>query len=54
MTDGDGFGFNCADNVSDVMQEIGFKHVLTPGALENQLQKSDKVTDLRVYKNETN
>ena len=30
MKDGDGFGFNCADNVSDVMKEIGFKHVLTP------------------------
>ena len=53
MKDGDGFGFNCADNVSDVMKEIGFKHVLTPGGLERQLQNSDKVTEIKVYKNET-
>ena len=42
-----------ADNVSDVMKEIGFKHVLTPGGLERQLQNSDKVTEIKVYKNET-
>ncbi|MCR5285514.1 MAG: hypothetical protein K6D95_07940 [Treponema sp.] len=53
MENGDGFGFNCADNVSDVMKEIGFKHVFTPGALEKQLQKSDQVTEIKVYKNET-
>lgn len=53
MRNGDGFGFNCADNVSDVMKTIGFKHVMTPGGLEKQLQKSDKVTEVKVYKNET-
>ena len=53
MEKGDGFGFNCADNVSDVMKQIGFKHVLTPGALEKQLQQSSKVTETEVFKNET-
>ena len=52
MKDGDGWGFNCADNVSDVMKEIGFNHVITPGGLEQQLQKSDKVTEIKEYKNE--
>ena len=35
------------------MKEIGFKHVLTPGELERQLQNSDKVTEIKMYKNET-
>ena len=39
--------------VSDIMKEIGFKHVLTPGGLERQLQNSDKVTEIKMYKNET-
>ena len=34
------------------MKEIGFKHVLTPGGLERQLQNSDKVTEIGMYKNE--
>ena len=50
---GDGsLGMNCADNVSDVMKEIGFKHVITPGGLEKQLKKSDLVKKAEVYKNE--
>lgn len=52
MKNGNGWSFNCADNVSDVMKEIGFKHVFTPGGLEKQLQKSDKVTETKEYKNE--
>ena len=52
MKKGDGFGFNCADNVSSVMEEIGFSHSLTPGGLENQLKKSEKVINIKVFKNE--
>lgn len=53
IENGDGIGFNCADNVSDVMREIGFKHVLTPRGLEKQLRRSDIVTGQKVYTNET-
>ena len=52
MKKGDGFGFNCADNVSSVMEKIGFSHSLTPGGLENQLKKSEKVINIKVFKNE--
>lgn len=35
---GDGNGFNCADNTSTVLKEIGFKHTMKPGNLEHQLK----------------
>lgn len=34
------------------MEEIGFSHSLTPGGLENQLKKSEKVINIKVFKNE--
>ncbi len=52
---GDGIlGMNCADNVSDVLKEIGFKHVITPGGLEKQLKESSSVNRVGEYKNEEN
>ena len=40
---GDGNGFSCADNGSDVLKILGFKHVITLGGLERQLEKSTNV-----------
>lgn len=42
---GNGWGFSCADNVSNVLQEIGAKQVFTPGALEAQLPELQKKTN---------
>jgi RHS repeat-associated protein len=36
---GNGFGFNCAVNVSAVLNEIGIKRTWFPGVLEKQLDK---------------
>lgn len=52
MEEGDGIGFSCASNVSEVLNEIGFNKGITPGAIEKQLKKSEKVTEIKVYKNE--
>lgn len=46
---GDGFGINCADNVSSTLRILGFKHTWTPGGLEKQLKKSNLVTGIKVY-----
>lgn len=48
---GDGMGFNCADNVSEVLKELDFSHVFTPGGLEKQLKESDLVKDVLTYEN---
>ena len=54
LQNGDGWGFSCADYVSDVLTPLGFNHVLTPGGLEDQLKKSDKVTKTKLYTREDN
>lgn len=48
---GDGMGFNCADNVSEVLKELDFSHVFTPGGLEKQLKESDLVKEVLTYEN---
>jgi hypothetical protein len=36
---GDGFGINCASNVSTVLKDSGIEHAWTPGCIEKQLNK---------------
>src|SRR5574344_1316414 len=54
MENGDGTGFDCANNTSDVLKILGFKHTMTPGGLEKQLQESKKVVATKTYTNEVN
>lgn len=49
---GDGCGFDCANYISTVLKTLGFKHALTPGGLEKQLKKSEKVTSVKTYRRE--
>ena len=43
MENGDGAGFDCANNTSDVLKILDFKHTMTPCGLEQQLKHSEKV-----------
>ena len=54
MENGDGAGFDCANNTSDVLKILGFKHTMTPGGLEQQLKHSEKVVETTVYTNKAN
>lgn len=49
---GDGFGFSCAINSSYILNVIGANHVFTPGGLEIQLPKLQKINDKEPFTNE--
>ncbi|MCR4940215.1 MAG: hypothetical protein K5930_08950 [Treponemataceae bacterium] len=52
IQNGDGWGFSCADYVSDFLTTLDFNHVLIPGDLEDQLKKSEKVTKTKLHTRE--
>ena len=49
---GDGYGFSCANYVSQVLTELGFKPTLMPGNLEKQLKDSELIEEILIYKKE--
>ena len=49
---GAGYGFSCANYVSQVLTELGFKPTLMPGNLEKQLKDSELIEEILIYKKE--